>query len=671
MMRCAVRTSLVFALAAATSAAQSTWYVDDDATSGGDGTNWSNAFEFLQDALAVAQPGDEVRVAGGRYQPDQGTGFAAGDRDAEFEVGGIQVVGGFRGLAGGGAEDERDFALFPSILTGDLAHDDPSLADNSKLLVRLDGDAVLDGLILEATSAAPFDSKGVDASGHALTARDCEFRAHEGSAAQFGTFTLERCRFHHNRYAVAGADIVAIDCTFEDHPLQAVDLFHRSLHATRCAFRRNATDDLGGAILGYEADVTLDDCIVEDNSSTGSAWEGGGAITLFDGGSLRLHDCRFSRNSCLDAGGAIYVFSPDDTIAIEMKGCLFEENHSEAGSGAIHLDADDPATLEDCRFVRNSAKYGGGAGGGCLGSVVRCAFLGNTSTFGGGGLGAYTVGADLSIVDSTFEGNDGVQISAFGVTLAAGDVVRIERCTFADNHAAASIGAAVVSTTNSVSSLRVVDSILFDNDRAGIDDEAAQIAAPPGAITIDRCCLEGWTGALGGSGNFGSDPLFVDPVSGRYDLQLASPCVEAGDPGYVPAAGFERDVAGNCRVLDAQLDRTPALDLGAHEFAHARLSWSGNATPGGTVTIALDGTAALPTLMLLGAAETAVPFRPHGFLFVDVTSPFLLVPWPSAPSSLDLDVPSDFPTPTAVFLQAFVFRGRAGNLSNLLELDVR
>ena len=97
MMRCAVRTSVVFALAAATSAAQSTWYVDDDATSGGDGTSWSSAFEFLQDALAVAQPGDELRVAGGRYQPDQGTGFAAGDRDAKFELAGLRIVGEFRG----------------------------------------------------------------------------------------------------------------------------------------------------------------------------------------------------------------------------------------------------------------------------------------------------------------------------------------------------------------------------------------------------------------------------------------------------------------------------------------------------------------------------------------------------------------------------------------------
>src|SRR5262249_40479500 len=119
-----------------------------------------------------------------------------------------------------------------------------------------------------------------------------------------------------------------------------------------------------------------------------------------------------------------------------------------------------------------------------------------------------------------------------------------------------------------------------------------------------------------------------------------------------------------------QLDRAPVLDLGAYEFTHVRASWSGSATPGGLVTIALDGDLVLPTVMIVGVGETTLRFAPHGWLFVDLASFFVLVTWPSAPSSVDVDVPADFPVPLSIFLQAFAFQGRAGNLSNSLEIDV-
>ena len=40
-------------------------YVDDDAPLGGDGTTWSTAYRYLQDALATADPGTEIHVAAG------------------------------------------------------------------------------------------------------------------------------------------------------------------------------------------------------------------------------------------------------------------------------------------------------------------------------------------------------------------------------------------------------------------------------------------------------------------------------------------------------------------------------------------------------------------------------------------------------------------------------
>ena len=68
---------VILSLALFTGKAQAqsqTWYVDAS-NSGVSGTSWSDAFSNLQEALLVALPGDEIRVAGGSYRPDSGAGL--------------------------------------------------------------------------------------------------------------------------------------------------------------------------------------------------------------------------------------------------------------------------------------------------------------------------------------------------------------------------------------------------------------------------------------------------------------------------------------------------------------------------------------------------------------------------------------------------------------------
>ena len=65
------RIALLLVLGAAvglTEANAQTIYVDDGAPLGGDGTSWGTAFTYLQDALAAAAAGDEIRVAQGVYR---------------------------------------------------------------------------------------------------------------------------------------------------------------------------------------------------------------------------------------------------------------------------------------------------------------------------------------------------------------------------------------------------------------------------------------------------------------------------------------------------------------------------------------------------------------------------------------------------------------------------
>jgi len=100
-------------------------YVDDDAPLLGDGQSWETAFRFLQEGLAFAVAGDEIRAAQGVYRPVSRSGsfkpFAGG-----------MLVGGYAG-AGSVNPNTRDFKLYRTILSGDLKEDDTPITDPCEL----------------------------------------------------------------------------------------------------------------------------------------------------------------------------------------------------------------------------------------------------------------------------------------------------------------------------------------------------------------------------------------------------------------------------------------------------------------------------------------------------------------------------------------------------------
>ena len=154
---------VVLCLAASSEALAATIYVDQDATGANDGSSWVNAYNYLQDALADAESGDQVWVAKGVYKPDENTANpdGTGDRNATFQFkNGVGLYGGFAG--GETSLDQRDNVTNVTILSGDLNGDDvgdlddPSRSENSYHVVTGSGNdetAVLDGFTITAGNA--------------------------------------------------------------------------------------------------------------------------------------------------------------------------------------------------------------------------------------------------------------------------------------------------------------------------------------------------------------------------------------------------------------------------------------------------------------------------------------------------------------------------------------
>lgn len=104
-------------------------------------------------------------------------------------------------------------------------------------------------------------------------------------------------------------------------------------------------------------------------------------------------------------------------------------------------------------------------------------------------------------------------------------------------------------------------------------DEVAQIDGIESA-NIQFSDVQGWSGAYGGDGNIGLDPLFVEPVDPDgfygpmepdYRLLSDSPCINAGltetmDWGLWDPPPPNLDLDGKSRVL------CDLVDIGAYEF---------------------------------------------------------------------------------------------------------
>jgi len=239
----------------------------------------------------------------------------------------------------------------------------------------------------------------------------------------------------------------------------------------------------------------------------------------------------------------------------------------------------DSVTVIDCTSVLFVRCWIYGASGGSAMVVERSrSQLYDTNVVGGtgntlagpGGPGIEVLSGTVALSGCSVTGGWGASgsVNPRGVCYPGGSggvglrLTNIRGCTFVANTAPR--GGAIdlnpgglplsfsVDLTNSVVWWNAGPQIALGGEGVTLNVSYCDIEGGQPGILVDPGVLN-W-----GPGNLSVDPSFVNPGTGNYRLGPLSPCIDAGDPSYVPLPG-EVDFEGEPRLNGV------AVDIGADE----------------------------------------------------------------------------------------------------------
>lgn len=596
-----------------------TIHVDDDAPLGGDGTTWSTAYKYLQDALAVATGGDEVHVAGGTYKPDMDEGGNATpcDRSATFQlISGVTLYGGYAGLGDAGNPDQRDIEVYETVLSGDLEGDDgPDFQnndDNSYHVVigsGTDNTGILEGFTItggNADGSYPNErGGGMYSQGGTPTVTHCTFIGNTATCCGGGiwggggTLVITGCTITGNMandgggLAECDGPISHSEITDNEAWTHGGGLFACDGTIEHCTIADNRADWGGGLrdcdgpieycrITGNrsgnngggldESDGPISNCTVAGNHAGG--W--GGGFARCDG---PISNCTITANTAggnggglAECNGAITHCEIRDNVADydggglaycgdRIDSCKIVGNHAGRSGGGLHHCG---AGITHCTIAENSAGINGGGLDACSGTIEGCTITGNVAGNVGGGLNFCHGTINNCLIAGNRANRGGGLDECDGI---------INNCTITENWALSSGGG--LSWCNWIISNCIIRGNIQGNPPV---PNQVENSAPPVYSCIDDC-----------------DPEFVVPGSwspippypwaeGDYHLSPASPCIDAGNNTLVPSDTLDLnddgdaseptplDLGGNSRFVDdCLMDDTglgdPAVvDMGAYEY---------------------------------------------------------------------------------------------------------
>lgn len=349
------------------------------------------------------------------------------------------------------------------------------------------------------------------------------------------------------------------------------------------------------------APATLDGFTIMHGRADAGTFPNNSGGGLLNEGTTQVIGCAFEQNFAASGAGAFSRFGIGTFV-----GCSFISNSASSEGGGLYVR--DGGSATNCTFSGNNSSFGGGLWACCgLIEVSDCAFASNFGNFGGAVFnssstlkikrsafadnsasrgGAVHSGTNAVIASSFFAGNSGDRGGAIYANAAAS----IVNCVFTRNFALSSGGGVWATTSLTLASstlhgnnallfggglylesgsTNVGNSILWSNqDNTGVS-QSAQVTRVGGSLWVNSSCVHGWNGSLGGTGNIGAAPQFIDPVGAdlvpgtlddNFRLNLASPCVDAGNAALLPADSAD---------VDDDLDLLEPLPLDADQAPRA------------------------------------------------------------------------------------------------------
>lgn len=571
-----------------------------------DGSNWANAFRRLEDAIAVADPGDSIWVARGTYYPTTGS-----DKTAYFDLkNGLSIIGGFAGT-------ETDYAQrLPqeneTILSGDIGVTGER-SDNSFHVVyahAADSTSLLEGFTIAHGNADSTLEISHWAYGGGMVILPGT-QSHYRSAPR-----LRHCRFVDN-YARYGGGLAYF--TGIEHSARA--------DVRYCRFERNKARFHGGGLLwqgtapAAETQVVAD-CVFED----GYAFWGGGGMAVHNAtANFLLERCTFERDSCQDGGGGFQLTDLLNEGQVVVKSCRFVSNYGNGAGGlaffSVPIYQKFTLRIESSEFVNNINRLNGGGAINiessgdttfvmCIGSLFDLNYSGDP----GGAMNILTLRgriSDIRLNNCHFKGNR-AGTSWGGALYIWGQLfgerpesyTQIENCQFSGNRGA--IG--LTNGQSGIADMHIRNSTFYSNGTAVIakpwqevynEQNYARISLSntvlwePGLLfrrilsnnspyynlnlyRLDNCLvsaaecpdLPGSGQACGEGMLYGLDPMFADSAGGDFRPLPCSPLLDAGNNLWLPNA--DTDLAGQPRILGGTVDigayEVPAFRIGASEI---------------------------------------------------------------------------------------------------------
>lgn len=464
------------------------------------GSSWANALSgtALAGSVATAIAGTQFWVAAGTYKPTTTT-----DRTASFSIAsGVQVYGGFAGTETGIAE--RVAGTNESVFSGDIGVAGYELDNSTHIisLVNAEQTVIIDRITIYGGHRTPYDYGSLGAG------------LYIESSENNLSVQINNCQFVSNIVdgsLVGGGAIGAViknnsQCTIQ----------------VKGSYFANNTAESGGAFASIthsgSAKINLEGCLFSGNTGTygGAIYVDGGADLL---DSLTINKCQFLSNKATISAGAITTTSNHCRI----NQSLFKSNSSNGNGGAISASLS-LSSYNNCLFINNQASRGGAIYSKSNNretnlTFTNCSLISNTAFVSGGAF--YNIMVDENITSAhTLRLNYTALKNCIVWNNTAPDSP-----TFKKQTVRLSVGADVIN--------------YFYAEYSDIQDLSVLTSQ--------------------GTGNINSNPFFIDPANGNYQLLANSPAINVGDPDTagLPAT----DLAGQPRVQNGR------VDMGAYESA--------------------------------------------------------------------------------------------------------